>query len=189
VKYVSIDVETTGIDPIKNQVIEIGAIIEDTSKKLTYDELPKFKCIIEHEVYNGSAFAINLNQRIFSILSGIPKFKPDDYRKQFNILTPDIARNSFIDFLMQNGMNNRFIAAGKNYAGFDYPFLKSMHPEWPQSYQRVLDPGPMYTNFTTDAFPPDLETCKQRAGLSNTKVSHDALEDAWDVIQVLRAKY
>ena len=45
--YISIDTETTGIDKEKCQVIELGAIIEDTTKPLSFEESPKFECIVE----------------------------------------------------------------------------------------------------------------------------------------------
>lgn len=190
-KYVSIDVETTGIDPEKHQVLEIGAIIEDTNNQLSFEEIPKFKCIIQHDTFKGSAYAINLNQRIFKILAEIPKFKneAESYKRKHNILSTDDACIKFIEFLTTNGLGGRFIAAGKNFAGFDAQFLKHMDSLWPTAYQRVLDPGPMYTNFLVDQFPPDLSECKKRAGIQDTEIAHDALLDAWDVIQVLRAKY
>jgi hypothetical protein len=68
-KYVVIDIETTGVDPENNQILEFGAVIEDSANPLPIEEIPKFKCVILHDSYNGSAFAINLNRRIFDILA------------------------------------------------------------------------------------------------------------------------
>ncbi len=192
-KYISVDIETTGIDPEVDQVLEIGAIIEDTCNLLSFDKIPKFKCIVEHNKYTGNAFAINLNQRIFEILAKIPDGRKDmvahcQYKVDHNILTPQQAVNEFTKFLRNNNIQSGYSAAGKNYAGFDNLFLKKFE-NWPKAHQRVIDPGVLFVDFRKDWITPNLETCKQRAGLSNTKVSHDALEDAWDVIQVLRAKY
>lgn len=44
-------------------------------------------------------------------------------------------------------------------------------------------------DFKNDDWLPNLTTCKEKAGLEETEVTHNALDDAWDVIQVLRAKY
>jgi len=192
-KYVSLDIETTGIDPEVDQILEIGAIIEDTNNLLSFDKIPKFKCIIEHTKYTGNAFAINLNQRIFNILANIPPMKKDlvlhcEYKVRNNILTLSQASLEFSKFLKSNGIESGYSAAGKNYAGFDNLFLKKID-NWPSAHQRVIDPGVLFVDFKKDWITPNLETCKQRAGLVNTKVSHDAIEDAWDVIQVLRVKY
>ena len=50
-KYVSIDIETTGLDPETCQTIQIGAGIEDTNNPLPIEDLPRFKCLVEHPQY------------------------------------------------------------------------------------------------------------------------------------------
>jgi hypothetical protein len=64
-------------------------------------------------------------------------------------------------------------------------------PYWQQCIEinrRVLDPAQFYINWTKDIELPNLSTCKQRAGL-DSNVSHNAIEDAWDVIMLLRKQY
>ncbi len=46
-KYLSIDIETTGLDPLKDQLLSFGAIIEDTENPLPFDEIPKFHAAIK----------------------------------------------------------------------------------------------------------------------------------------------
>ena len=41
-KYISIDIETTGLDPENCQILSIGAVIEDTLNQLPFEELPTF---------------------------------------------------------------------------------------------------------------------------------------------------
>lgn len=41
-KYISIDIETTGLNPAVDQILEIGAILEDTLNPSTYDNAQKF---------------------------------------------------------------------------------------------------------------------------------------------------
>ena len=36
-RYVSIDIETTGLDRQNDQVLEVGAVIEDTDKQLDFN--------------------------------------------------------------------------------------------------------------------------------------------------------
>jgi hypothetical protein len=47
---------------------------------------------------------------------------------------------------------------------------------------------PMVVDWNNDDSVPNLKTCKERCDISG-EVTHDALEDAWDVIQILRTKY
>jgi hypothetical protein len=81
-------------------------------------------------------------------------------------------------------------AAGKNFSSFDLQFLKTL-PGWQkciQIRQRTIDPAVLYTDWFNDKSLPSLPLCKKRSGLKE-EVSHDALEDAWDVVQVLRKFY
>jgi oligoribonuclease (3'-5' exoribonuclease) len=61
-RYISIDIETTGLDSEKYDVLSIGAIIEDTDNKIPYEELPKFHAAIKRQEITGSPFAINMNR-------------------------------------------------------------------------------------------------------------------------------
>ena len=186
-KYVSIDIETTGLDLETCQIIEFGAIIEDINNPLSFDEIPKFKRIIKHPAYTGSAFAINMNARIFAELA---KDKPDE-----EFTYPGLLTDEFVAFLKENGfteshIDNRIkiVAAGKNFISFDNVFLRKL-PKWNSKIaigHRALDPGMLYLDMQIDEDIPSLGLCKQRANISGI-VTHNALEDAWDVIQVLRA--
>ena len=46
----------------------------------------------------------------------------------------------------------------------------------------------LFVDWNNDTSLPNLTTCKERAGIEGV-VTHDALEDAWDVVQVLRKFY
>jgi hypothetical protein len=80
--------------------------------------------------------------------------------------------------------------AGKNFASFDKLFLERL-PRWQQVIrirQRMIDPSVIFTNWKDDDTLPNLQTCKERAKIEGI-VTHNALEDAWDVIQLLRTQY
>ena len=64
--YISVDIETTGLDPERNQILSIGAIIEDTTKKLSFEEIPKFNAIVLHHELTGSPRAITMNKELES---------------------------------------------------------------------------------------------------------------------------
>ena len=63
-KYVSIDLETTGLEKDRYQILSFGAIIEDTENKLPLTEIPKFHAAILHSELTGSPFAFNMNKKI-----------------------------------------------------------------------------------------------------------------------------
>lgn len=199
-KYFSVDIETSGINPQKNQIIEFGAIFEDTNKTIGFLEIPKFKRIIRHETYIGSSIAINMNARIFAILSKYDRMKPsafkEEYAKENGIITAEELIPQFKEFaimcyekynltLPSSGIN----IAGKNFGGFDAQFIKMLENAFQLKINYVMgDPSTLYTDFYKDDVFASLSTCKERAGFG-TEVTHDALEDAWDVVKLLRKKY
>jgi hypothetical protein len=80
--------------------------------------------------------------------------------------------------------------AGKNFGTFDKLFLERL-PRWKQAIrirQRIIDPSLLFTDWKVDDSMPSLDTCKIRAKLDGG-VTHNAIEDAWDVIQLLRTQY
>jgi len=195
-KYISIDIETTGLNPESCQILQIGAVIEDTHNLVPYDQLPKFQCIIEHEAYTGSAFALSLNSWILKILGGLEnKTKEErlEYRKVHNILPAGLVAKSFQMWLITNGFpceatgGVKINAAGKNFASFDKVFLQKL-PNWMSSIQmrqRILDPAILLMDWHNDESLPNLQTCMNRCKLTG-EVTHDALQDALDVVRVIR---
>jgi len=87
--------------------------------------------------------------------------------------------------------NGRVIinAAGKNFGAFDCPFLeeKTSICKHVKFRHRFLDPGPMYMTKSDDAVP-GLDECLRRIGIQNPIIAHTAIEDAIDVIKVIRFK-
>jgi hypothetical protein len=92
---------------------------------------------------------------------------------------------------INRGTNPSYITvAGKNFGTFDKLFLEKL-PRWKQlirTRSRLIDPSVLFVDWKNDNDLPSLNTCKERAGVSGA-VSHNALEDAWDVIQVMRKFY
>lgn len=187
--YTSIDIETTGIDPYLHQVIEFAAIVEDTSKQLPFEKIPKFHFVVRpYGDIIGQPIALSMNKRIFDIL-GNPKSSSID------IITPDELSRTFGQWIKTNviskTVDNRLTVAGKNFGTFDKLFLEKL-PDWKESvpsfHQRIIDPGTLYCDFTKDEVIPNTEECMKRAGLIQEN-AHNALYDAWNVIQLLRKKY
>jgi oligoribonuclease (3'-5' exoribonuclease) len=194
-KYVSVDIETTGLDRITNDIIEFAAVIDDLNDPKPIDELPVFHAYIEKEnrIYVGDPFALSMHQKIFEILA-CPGSHED---KQF--CTVNSLMYAFSNFLHQhkypfNEEKNKFtiIPAGKNFGSFDRPFLETKVPKehWHDIYfhHRILDPAMLYFNPAIDDILPDTKTCMERAEIEG-EVEHTAEADAKVVIKLLRRKY
>mgnify|MGYP001208925447 CR=1 FL=1 len=189
-KYVSIDIETTGLNPKTCQVLQIGAIIEDTSNPLPFDKIPKFNWLIKHEQVHGEPYALNMNKHLIDALE--TKSKADE------VCYPREVASFLAIWMQENGVDRRAVAdyrlspvfAGKNVGMFDIRFLERL-PHWKEWFtpsSRLLDPAILYTDWATDERPPSLLECKKRAGIPG-EVAHDAIADAWDVILLLRKQY
>jgi hypothetical protein len=220
--YVSIDIETSGLDHEKHKVLSIGAIIEDTEKKLPYEECPKFNAIILQNEITGSPRAITMNKEIISMIGDY--LEGDDETRQnfqthsdYSFYESDDVVKQFYYWLETNGLGYGLMnsghygkaqdgkwlplinsatkpitlnVAGKNFGTFDKLFLQEL-PWWKKlirTRQRVLDPAILMVDWVNDKSLPNLTVCKERAGIKGI-VTHNALEDAWDVIEVLRRWY
>jgi oligoribonuclease len=203
-KYISIDIETTGLDPINCNTLSIGAIIEDTNNPLPYEELPKFHVAILHKELKGSPYAINMNSELIETIVRYQTAQDQDEKNDLVHMTgmqfmklEDVAQ-AFQFFLFKNKMLDQLhpikpttiTAAGKNFGTFDKLFLEQI-PEWKQYVKfrsRIIDPSILFVDWKNDEQLPSLNECKERANVPGV-VTHNALEDAWDVIQTLRTKY
>jgi len=217
-KYVSIDIETSGLNHDMNHVLSIGAIIEDTNNKLPYEELPKFNAIVLQNNIQGSPRAVTMNQEIISLMGDYLE-GTDEVRKSLNsnsgyeFYEEEDVIKEFYKFLWSNGfatldspsthVNGKLTpiidgrtkpitlnVAGKNFGTFDRLFLVEL-PWWQKlirTRQRVLDPAILCVDWENDTSLPSLTTCKERMNVEGI-VTHNALEDAWDVIEILRKFY
>jgi hypothetical protein len=188
--YVSIDIETTGIDPEFSQILEIGAIVDDWVTPVTL--LPKFHCYVFHNRIIGSAFALQMNAAILRKIADaeILMEKTDHcfHPEHGLFLRPKTVGGELAQWLMDQGMDptKPILAAGKNFAGFDRPFLQNI-PGWNiPFFRRVIDPAMLYWLPDIDPVPPSTETCMERAGIPGG-VAHTAVEDAMAVVRMVRA--
>jgi hypothetical protein len=224
--YISIDTETTGLNPETCQLLSIGAIVEDTEKKLPFDQIPKFHCAIrrgEREIIQGELYALNMNKDLIEKITAY-EIARDDFGKNnvvqetgMQFLKEDEVVKAFFHFLIDHGaitpefdysktveiINGKTYPvlgtkmkpfhlniAGKNFQSGDQIYIERL-PRWKQVFKirsRVIDPAVIFTDWKNDESVPGLATCKQRAKIDGI-VTHDALEDAWDVVQLLRTQY
>lgn len=180
--YVSIDIETTGLDWETCQTIEVGAVIDDF--KTAIADLPTFRCYVDHGLFKGQPYALSMHAEIFrAIAMG---------NTDVDILAPEEVADFFGTWLNNNGLNPVFEktqVAGKNFAAFDKCFLEEL-PLWVTEVNmehHIIDPGNMYYVPGVDDSPPDTAECLRRAKLPPV-VNHKALDDAFDVVRLIRYK-
>ena len=192
--YVSLDIETTGIGPLVD-TLQIAAVF-DNGKSL--EELETFDVILDHKAFTSAeVFALWMNQKLITTMKE---------GKDPRIVAPSLGIKMLCEKLEQWGeevkkydekheirMRGRHIIAGKNAASFDKPKLlyaaetygneklkKRLENTW--SY-KTLDLGSTFYPYY--GYNPSLsEINKDFTGRAD--VSHDALDDAWDVVHGTR---
>jgi oligoribonuclease (3'-5' exoribonuclease) len=206
--YVSIDIETLGLDPDSCDVVEFGAVI-DVDGITAVEQLPTFHRYIlppkrkikgkDAFVFRGEPYAMWMHGKS-EILKRIAR-KEEPYRY---CIPKDLGRE-FCAWLVINGfehkehtdkkkqenyISTKVVVAGKNFQGFDMRFLRRLKDfeKHVKFNHRVHDPAALYFDKAKDAAPPGLEDCLYRAGIEKS-VEHTAVADAQDVIRVLRHKW
>ena len=157
--YVSIDIETTGLNPENCQVLEIGAVIDDGTT-------PMANCP-------------TILRRIATHGEGYTYLQPWEVATRFR----DFLKQHGLD-----PENEKVFVAGKNYASFDARFLRKL-TNWDKhikTHHRILDPAGLYWQPEIDDVElPNTKTCMERAGISG-EVAHTAVEDAQMVVHLIR---
>ena len=188
-RYLSLDLETSGPDPQRHQVLELAAVVEDSRRPLPLAELPACRRVVRHPEYVGPAGALALNARL---LRELARQEPND-----ELCTPAELLPQLRGFLLAQGFKTnkkdcvRVTMAGKNIASYDLGFLREL-PGWGtlvDAEPAMLDPAAFYLNWRKDSRLPTMHICKARARFPDTEVAHEALADALDVVRLLRPFY
>lgn len=190
--YASVDLETTGIDAEECQILQFGMLLDDLKNHVNM--LPRLEVLVldRKHTYGGDAFALHLNSTLFEQIADIEaciaeKRQPPDIHFCYRDELPRIVAQ----FLMMYGWNghDKITFAGKNFAGFDKPFLENIDffKTIPMSH-RTLDVGSMYWEPSDGRKVPDTKECLKRAGLPPF-VAHTALDDAMNVVHLIRHKH
>jgi hypothetical protein len=195
--YLSIDIETTGVGP-EVDLIQISGVLDEPGKDIK--DLETFDYILRHNNFkNAEPYALYLNADLIDTIR---------QNKDERIMYPRQVMERLIlkleewrvpvlnwDEKHQTGMKGKHMLAGKNVGGFDRPKLeyaaevygnKSMRQELCKKIvHRTLDPGSMY--FNEFGYNPSLTQINENLG--REEVSHNALDDAFDVVHAIRAHY
>lgn len=230
-KYFSIDIESSGLDTQRCDILSFGVVFEDTSKRLPFLGIPKFHAVMHHEEIYGEIVALDINAQLIKQLRALRdmKFKgafpdnlpasigndvieglcpsiymhPNQLPGIFGLWAERCLSGAIYDqfdgskhstYAKFEGYKNslvRIVAAGKNYASFDGVMLKNRIDKWSDKIRtghKIIDPGTLFIDWDNDDKVPGLDKCKERAGIPGL-VTHNAVEDAWDVVEVLRTNY
>lgn len=185
-KYISIDIETTGLDHYNCDILQIGMAFEDTNTDIPLVDLPNLELWIDHNELTFEPYALQMHER-----SGLLNQWQHANRVTMEEAMLDIETWLFsLGYELNDDKKFKFVVAGKNYNSFDKLFLHGNY-EWTElidEHHRTIDPAMLYIDWENDKVPPSLDKCLKRAGF-NTTVTHYALEDALDVIKVVRVYY
>jgi DNA polymerase III epsilon subunit-like protein len=197
-RYVSIDIETLGLDPKTCNLIEFGAVIDDTSKMAPLDELPVFHRYIlpksegKDGIYSGQVKVMSFHGQIFD---KIANYGPSS---DYICIPPARLGQEFARFLIDNGVIGQITPAGKQFASFDLSFL--MEVEDFQKYvglertnskasvvlaKRCIDPGLLFWNPDKDVVLPSTNQCLERAKI-DVSSDHTSVADAFLMVRLVR---
>jgi|SRR6185437_1654690 len=183
-RYCSIDIETTGLDYSYCQMIEFGVVLDELPAKKSIEELPTFHCYILRDKYIGEPYALSMHAEIFRrIAERTPGYNYYDRETGYYYLKEFLFEHKYI------GPTNSITVAGKNFHSFDFRFLENDGWAVDRIFgRRSLDPAQLYLDLNNDDKLPNLQECLNRIGIKKT-VSHTAIEDALDVVRLMRDYY
>ena len=207
-KYCSLDLETTGLEPkAPDRILQIAMVAEDSSVDSPLESLPFFSAIIiPNGEIKGHPTALAMNSWILiAIEMSKTKMIHEAFIKRYKDLgIPQetlqraalaLSKNIFGSLENMTALANAWLTehfgikdniniAGKNVAGFDIPFLPV---ELSKRFRhRCIDPGSVFIDWSARSVNNSDEIAKK---LGIDSVSHDAYGDAIDVIKWLRTSY
>lgn len=177
--YVSIDIETTGIDD-KSHILQISAVYDDLKSPIS--ELKTIDLPIKYAVMRHcEPYAMGMNAELLKKMMN----------KEFKTYSPNEAADELISFLFhvkELEGDKKVILAGKNVASFDIPKLNLFFGEDKRFssviHYKTLDVGSLYY----DVFKDNVSLSEINKLTNRKEVSHNALDDAFDVVYAVRHK-
>ncbi len=161
---VSIDIETTGLDPEKHKVLEIAAVWFVAGVEQVV------QCYVKQTEVYGHLYALNMNEKAIERIVNGEGIEESEVAKFFDSKLPDF-----------------YTAAGANFANFDLRFLRKLGWE-PKCHHRIIDVGNLYWDPTIDGDNlPSMQECLRRARIPGN-VKHNAVDDAKDVLKLIGVK-
>jgi len=212
-KYLCIDVETSSIKPENGELLSFAAVLEDTSNIKPVEELPFFYCVFRHKSIKGEPYALNMNRELIREISedkSSDLINMFDFNQLFNNFLHENGVEHWASDMSTSSSRDgthklypalphnvkvkdriKIKASGKNFGTFDKGWIEEKITNFNRYFQfnhRVLDPGSLMVDFKNDEWIPNLNECMKRAGVKG-EVTHNALKDCYDLLEVIRTKY
>jgi oligoribonuclease (3'-5' exoribonuclease) len=182
-KLLAFDLETTGLNPRTDQILQIGAVAFDHEDVTTpVEELPHFVTDVRHDRYEGDAYALQMNAAILKRISDGGRAVPSLRQAIGNYYSGGRDRTTLIDFIQEQFPGDDYKRGphpvGFNVAAFDVAFVKAAG--YDLFHYRPIDLGSL---LSTDGLPVSSTNALNIIG---REVTHDALEDARDAVRLYR---
>jgi oligoribonuclease (3'-5' exoribonuclease) len=210
VKFLSLDLETTGLDPKTSSILEIGAVIGDTSdpyEKISFWPKMTLARIEDSDepgksVFTGTPFALALNAGLLRRIAQAPSLRqePESYwvpeffskvadwsgiRWLSSPWTFGEVLSDFLDTYLPNETGIQVV--GCNVGSFDLQFLareSSSETVLSRLHHRTIELGSLAKGFLRTDGRAISSSEMNRQFLGKDQVAHTALEDAKDAAEI-----
>ena len=179
-KILWLDLETTGLDWNKHQILELAAVADDTDQPI--GEAKTFQVLVWNDPLVIEPRLLEMHKELLAKIT-----------RENSVLPRELA-GLLGDFVLSLGWDRHLNIGGKN-VGFDINFLGRQ--EWFgrdglaltfggfRSRSRFIDIGMLWANWKTDEALPGTNQCLERAGLQGG-TNHRALEDCLIAAELFR---
>lgn len=143
-RWVSIDVETTGTDINKHDLLEIAAITDNNYT---------FHGLIKHENIYIATDVIRLHRQLLDELYVAHPVVSEKNNSWYVVGHERIVAESFDRFLKINHDNKKWTGVGKNFGGFTYSFLRQLESKYNLAYNlsyRSIDLGTLFWDLKSE---------------------------------------
>jgi oligoribonuclease (3'-5' exoribonuclease) len=167
-QFVAIDLETTGLDTQRDQILQIGAVAFDPKT----EEQVEFMTLVKHDRYEGDAYALQMNANILWQLAR------EDHPREA------VAIRMLGEFLDKLTFSPTY-AVGFNVGQFDIAFLRKAGLKG-RFHHRCIDLTTLFLDPKTGEPGNSHNTSMEHF---KREVTHDALQDARDAAELFRRKW
>ena len=181
-KYASLDIETTGLDPDKHHVLQVALVVDDGITAV--EELPTFNELVrtpKENLLGGDQIALEMNAELIDLVTSNPSADYASFRGSTVKMKPwESVWRSAISWLHQY-LEPPFYIAGKNVGTFDLKFMSAEFRS--HVHHRVIELGSVALGHDSTWWDKGKIPGMKDLGI---EVAHDALTDAFDNVKLLR---
>jgi hypothetical protein len=216
--FASVDIETTGLDPNKDSVLEIAAGIGEVKARDEFANINDMSShiyapmwyeirmlVIPRAPITAELYILSMHSRLWGEMAKYDKLMGKDKqvikvdlglnpnKQEFWVVRRETVYPIFRSWFKARNPDGFMNVAGKNYAGFDARFLRRIDPGFDDMFRaRVIDPAPLYFRHGDEKMP-STEMCLERLKVEWPEMpsmsEHSAMDDARAVTWMIRAGF